>query len=414
MVSLSDNYFNNKLVVNGELQLFRTLWYTSNDNLFIVRREGDGEYISEKCNPSISNTFNLEPEQLDGISLKDILDIDMYKSISSKYDECIRKNAPITYEEMHTVDSMQERCWATTVLPVIDEESNVTRILGISREITKIRNAEKALFEYNELLKAEVEERTKELNLLNKELEKKVKEQVEDIRMKDNILHKQAKNAQMGEMISMIAHQWRQPLNAVNASAINISLLQSMNLCKDKDLEEHCEFVQEQTQRMSKIINDFMNFFKPDEKSTTFILEELIEDIKNLMGIQLKNRNILLNCIDGCNEPIVSYKKELEHVLINLISNARDAFEENQKEDAYINISYIVEEGKQIIIVEDNAGGIPEGIIEKIFDPYFTTKGAGKGTGIGLHMTKRIVKEILQGSINVENTKDGARFLIKV
>jgi signal transduction histidine kinase len=251
-----------------------------------------------------------------------------------------------------------------------------------------------------------------ELQKLNENLEQQVKIEVQKNKEKDHMLYTQSKNAQMGEMMSMIAHQWRQPLNALSASAMNIALMQTMNRLEDKVIEDHSVFVEQQVQKMSNIIDDFMNFFKSDEKAHKFMLEDLLKDIKSLIGAQFNNRNIKLDCLSGCDETIVSHKKELEHVLINLVSNARDAFENKSIEEPYISINHSIYDDKSIISVEDNAGGIPNDIIDKIFNPYFTTKEQGKGTGLGLHMSKRIVKEVLKGNLEVENTISGAKFKI--
>lgn len=169
---MTEHHFDNKAIVEGELQLFRTLWHTSNDNLFIVRRNKNGQYISEKSNQSLEQTFHLLPNQMDGMALKELLDDTTYKKIISRYDECIEKNKPVTYEEKHIIDDSGERFWTTTILPIMDKESGIIRILGISREITAIRRAEIALLELNEKLEQEVDERTKELTAALQQMEK--------------------------------------------------------------------------------------------------------------------------------------------------------------------------------------------------------------------------------------------------
>ncbi|QOP41407.1 sensor domain-containing diguanylate cyclase [Sulfurimonas marina] len=169
---MTEHHFDNEAIVEGELQLFRTLWHTSNDNLFIVRRDTNGEYISEKSNRSLEQTFHLLPNQMDGIALKEILDETTYKKIIDRYDECIKKNKPVTYEEKHLIDESGERFWITTILPVTDQESGIIRILGVSREITPIRKAEQTLQELNEKLEQKVIERTKELTIALQQMEK--------------------------------------------------------------------------------------------------------------------------------------------------------------------------------------------------------------------------------------------------
>ena len=233
-----------------------------------------------------------------------------------------------------------------------------------------------------------------------------------EIREKDQLLYVQSRSAQIGEMLSMIAHQWRQPLNAINASGIKILLQQEMQSLDKVSIKEHCHFVEDMTNRMSKTINNFMNFFKPDQNINTFKIEELIDNIRSLVGIQLENIGVTIQYETEDHIAINSYKNELAHVLINLITNARDAYQEHDIEDQVIMINCTKKEREVTIQVIDYAGGIPEEVIGKIFNPYFTTKEQGKGTGIGLHMSKRIINEIFHGEISVHNENNGAVFSI--
>jgi signal transduction histidine kinase len=247
---------------------------------------------------------------------------------------------------------------------------------------------------------------------LNKTLTAKVEEEIKKNKQKDTMMLTQSKSAQMGELLSMIAHQWRQPLNAISADTINIALKNQLKKLSEDDIEKHTKFIEKQTQQMSKTIEDFMNFFKPESEKNEFCVKELLEKINSIVSAQLKSRTISLKLI-GEDIKFKSYEKELSNVFLNLISNSRDAYEckpiQNkeitikviQKDDGYIEIAYT-----------DNAGGIDEKIIDKVFDPYFTTKEQGKGTGIGLHMTKRIIAEVLKGEVLVQNTQNGAKFTI--
>lgn len=253
-----------------------------------------------------------------------------------------------------------------------------------------------------------------ELENYKNTLETRIDEEVKRNREKDRLLHNQSKSVQMGEMINMIAHQWRQPLNAISASAISIEMRQELGELDENFISEHSKFVQQHTQGMSKTINDFMDFFKPEQKMQHFRLEDLLSGIFSLMGAQITSRNIKLNFISDNEKKIYSYKKELAHVLINLISNSRDAFETNKVKEKQILVELSEDDFTYFVKVIDNAGGIPEDIIDQIFNPYFTTKEQGKGTGIGLHMSKRIVNEVFKGKIEVKNSNNGAEFKITI
>ncbi len=221
------------------------------------------------------------------------------------------------------------------------------------------------------------------------------------------------KLAQMGEMIGMIAHQWRQPLNAISATGINLSLLSSMGMLEEKKVSESSEFIQDQCQKMSNTIDTFMNFVKPSTESKEFKITHTVEAIMQIMGSQLANHNIKID-IQTKDKSIsmVGYEDLLEQVIINILSNARDAFEDIASVDKFITIMVDAEKTIPIITIEDNAGGIPKEIADKIFNPYFTTKEQGKGTGIGLYMSLDIMKKSFNGELVYSATKNGSRFSI--
>jgi len=255
-----------------------------------------------------------------------------------------------------------------------------------------------------------------EIESLNKTLESKIEkinEEIEKNKEKGRQLQQQSKLAQMGDMISMIAHQWRQPLNVISAVGINLSLLSSMNILKDEKVQESSKFIQEQIQKMSSTIDTFMNFVKPSKESKPFKLLHTVEEIMQIMGTQLTNHNIKVN-IDSKNEniSIVGHEDLLEQVIINLLSNARDAFEEQTIENKNINIIIDMKNSIPTITIEDNAGGIPHAIQEKIFNPYFTTKERGKGTGIGLYMSMDIMRKSFGGDLVYSTIDNGSKFEI--
>ena len=235
---------------------------------------------------------------------------------------------------------------------------------------------------------------------------------ITDIRMKDTILMQQSKSAQMGEMINMIAHQWRQPLNAISSASIKLNMQSSMDLLTNEEVEKTSKFIEEMTQKMSQTINDFMNFTKPNNQKELIDFETILEEILKIIGPQLQNQNIVLESEIQKDLQFYTYKKELEHILMNIISNARDALVALDDIEKYIKIKVYSEQNLCIIKIADNAGGIDENIIDRIFDPYFTTKETKKGTGLGLYMSRKLLKEHLNGNIFVCNKDSGAEFTI--
>ena len=247
---------------------------------------------------------------------------------------------------------------------------------------------------------------------INESLTVQIKEAVQKNLLKDKQLLHQSKLAQMGDMVSMIAHQWRQPLNAISATSTKLSLLSGMQMLEDSKMQEDAEFIQNQCQKMSKTIDTFMNFVKPATESKEFYFKDTIESILNIMGKQLSSHDIEVHVEYLEQVSLLGYEDLLEQVILNLLSNARDAFDEQKKENKYIKIIIYTENRVPVIIIEDNAGGIEESIREKIFNPYFTTKEQGKGTGIGLYMSMDIMKKSFNGNLVYSATQDGSRFEI--
>ncbi|WP_457602509.1 transporter substrate-binding domain-containing protein [Nitratifractor sp.] len=252
----------------------------------------------------------------------------------------------------------------------------------------------------------------RQIDTLNRTLEQRVREEVARSREKDRMVFHQNRLAQMGEMISMIAHQWRQPLN--NLSILNQSL-QHHHRQGRLTAERLQTFEKSSTaliRQMSKTIDDFRNFFRPDKKAVTFTLDQVVEQVREIVAPVLEKEAIRLNIdVPSQSLQLTGYPNELGQVLLNLVNNAKDAFESNNKiKEKWIRLT--IEDGKDSVrlIVEDNAGGIPAEYIDKIFDPYFSTKNAKNGTGLGLYISRQIVEEHMKGKLWAVNTEVGARF----
>jgi len=247
-----------------------------------------------------------------------------------------------------------------------------------------------------------------DLESLNKNLEEKVSSQVEDIRQKDQMLLHQSKLAAMGEMIGAIAHQWRQPLNALNINIQNLDDDFEDGLIDKEFIDKFIETNSKTIQFMSKTIDDFRNFYTIKKVKEEFSVLKAIKETVTMQSAQLNHHNINL-IIDGTDFKINSYQSEFKQVILNLVNNAKDAIIEKGIEHGEMRI--IID--KNQILFKDNAKGIDEKIIDRIFEPYFTTKEQGKGTGIGLYMSKIIIEENMGGKLSVENDTNGAIFTIE-
>ena len=263
---------------------------------------------------------------------------------------------------------------------------------------------------FNTLLKTIINEQNK-LQNLNINLEHKVKEEIEKSRQKDKLLQQQSKLAAMGEMIGAIAHQWRQPLNALAIRIQNLEDDYEEGLIDRKFLNGFIKENMNIIKFMSKTIEDFRNFFAPSKEKQEFDVKTAIQKVVDIQKAQLTNHNIALE-IKGESFIINGYESEFKQVILNIINNAKDAIIDDKIENGKITVE--LNSSIKSIKIKDNANGIPKEIKERIFEPYFTTKEEGKGTGIGLYMSKIIIEKNLGGTLELLDSDEGAVFEIRV
>ena len=249
-----------------------------------------------------------------------------------------------------------------------------------------------------------VDEKTQELQQLNRNLELKVQYEVEQSRQKDQIMFRQSRLASMGEMIGNIAHQWRQPLNAI------VLIIQSFQMKRMAGLALSEEFVDKQVNEglqlasmMSHTIDDFRNFFKPNRSEELFSVKEMVQYSSKLVQefYAKSGVEIFLNVTNDIQ--ISGYPNEFSQVIMNLFSNAKDVLEERAMDEKFIEVVIRQEVNNAVISVIDNGGGISDEVQDRMFEPYFTTKHKSSGTGIGLYMSKQIIEKQMQGSISGTN-----------
>ncbi|QSZ40635.1 HAMP domain-containing protein [Sulfurimonas aquatica] len=236
-----------------------------------------------------------------------------------------------------------------------------------------------------------------------------------DMHKQEVLLVQQSRLAQMGELISMIAHQWRQPLSSITAIVSTLRMDILMGEYKKDFFEERLNSVEVLAQHLSGTIDDFRTFFKADKEVKQTTIQEIVEGSFNIIAPALVANGILIDKPSD-DAPIVvnTLENEMKQVLLNILKNAEDALLEKEDANPQIWISYFKEKEFALIMVEDNAGGIPESVIANIFDPYFSTKKAKDGTGLGLYMSKTIVEEHCHGELSVSNSDKGAQFIIKL
>jgi PAS domain S-box-containing protein len=267
----------------------------------------------------------------------------------------------------------------TTVIPILNKNGDIEEFIAIRYDVTK-----------------------------SIELARQMQE-------KDRFLFQQSRLAAMGEMIGNIAHQWRQPLNELGITIYQMKKNSFSDEKKDEFLQSY-EHSKDVIKKMSGTIEDFRNFFSPNKQKEKFLLKDAIDELLRMMQgtIQRHALHVEVQHTEGIY--IYGFFNELNQVILNLINNSKDAFKQRKIDKREINISVDVDDDKEnaIITYSDNAQGIDESIIDKIFDPYFTTKHSSEGTGLGLYMSEMIIQKSMNGSIKVYNTKVGVEFKIKI
>ena len=250
-----------------------------------------------------------------------------------------------------------------------------------------------------------LEQKRNELHELNQNLQIKIKDEIEKNIIIQEKLFKSDKMASMGEMISNIAHQWRQPLSVISTIATGIKLQKEINLLNNDELVGNMELINKNAQYLSKTIDDFRNFIKGDRNIQDYNLTDTIINFTHIVESSIKNHNIKVILDLNDEIQIEGNSNELIQCLINLFNNSKDALVETKQNEPLILITTQIEENSILIKMKDNAEGIPEDILPKIYEPYFTTKHQSQGTGLGLHMTYRLITEAMNGKIETTNVE---------
>jgi len=228
------------------------------------------------------------------------------------------------------------------------------------------------------------------------------------------LMAQQSRFASMGEMIGNISHQWRQPLNALGLILQKLALFQSRGMLDAKHLDASIEKGMNLINSMSATIDDFRDFFNPNKEKENFSVNASIAKAYTIVESAFDNASIEYRLETDSDIEIYGYMNEFSQVMLNLLNNAKDALNEKNIASGHVVVRVKKYEDKIEVTVEDNAGGIPAEVADKIFDPYFTTKEEGKGTGIGLYMSKIIIEEHMDGRFDFYNTADGACFRIRL
>lgn len=301
-----------------------------------------------------------------------------------------------------------------TIIPILDDNGEIEEFVAIRHDVTNVillnehlTQLRVELNELNQSLENKVKEQTKELTILNANLEKRVEEEIAKNEQSSRIMFRQSRLASMGEMMANIAHQWRQPL-----SELSIDLFKMKQNLEDKDeFLDTYEHAKQVIKNMSNTIDDFRNFFNANKPVENFLVSSCVDDAMIMLKGTLDRNDIKIDVKSQKNVFVYGHQSELTQVFMNILVNAKDAFKNSEIKSKKIQISIKSNDKFAIIDIKDNAGAIKDEIMERIFEPYFTTKHKSSGTGLGLYMSKMIV-EHMKGEIIAENLKNWVNFKI--
>ncbi len=379
---------------------FRTLFDIA--PVFLNSFDKNGKIIlwNKECEKAFGWTFDEIKNKKDSLSLF-YDDPKVCEDVMKSFE-----NISDSFEEWHPKTKNGETLivkWANIKLPNGE-------IINIGLDITQQRNYEISIREKAlELKVAKLQ-----LENLNSSLEKRIEDEIKKNTKQQHMIMQQNKLAQMGEMIENIAHQWRQPLAQINSSIILIDAILEKHNFKDTLVENKLTEIESLTSYMSKTISDFKNFFNPNKKKTIFNVEEAIQKANDILKGLINSHHIQLEMNIEKDLKINSYLGELQQVILIIINNSIDAFIHMNIHFPKILINAYTDNESLVIHIEDNALGINSDLLDKIFEPYFTTKHKAQGTGLGLYIAKMIVENSLLGFLSVENKQNAACFTIKI
>jgi signal transduction histidine kinase len=264
------------------------------------------------------------------------------------------------------------------------------------------------------LLAAARMETMEKLEDLMRSLEERVREEVEKSREKDQIMQIQGRLAAMGEMLNNISHQWRQPLNNLALIIQQLQVARVQGAPSDESMKNRITECMNIIRYMSETIDDFKNFFRPDKAPRNFTLNEAVKKALTFVEASFHNRNITVRIETDGDVPAFGHPNEYTQVLINMLNNAKDVMLERRVAHPAIWIRLTRDGGFSRVVIRDNGGGVDASIQDHLFKPYVTTKTDGKGTGIGLYMSKMIIEQKMGGRLTMRNWDEGAEFTIMV
>lgn len=382
-----------RVVEESELRYRTVADFTSGWEYWLAP-DGSFRYMSPSCEQISGYTpddFYNNPQLLTQIIHPD--DLELY----SVHIHTITDKGIINPFDFRIISKGGDCRWISHVCRTIyDTNGQQLGQRASNRDITQRKNAEE------------------EVSRLNTVLEQRVIEAVDELRHKDQLLIQQSRLAGMGEMIGNIAHQWRQPLNNVALIIQNIQIEYDSGTLSREEMDNNIQEAMKAILQMSQTIDDFRNFFRVDKEKQKFLVRKVVDRALSIVSSVMDNHNFQVKIEADEEVTATGYQNEYAQVLLNIISNAREAGRERNILNPFVFLHITNENDRSVLYIRDNCGGIPDDILPKIFDPYFTTRGPDRGTGIGLYMSKVIIEQNMSGRLTARNVNGGAEFRIEV
>ena len=368
----------------------------------------DKQMHIRKFNPAISAFFKLLPQDvgrpIDHIAFQ----LDSQKDLLADIERVL--NDELVIEKEITKEQVSLLC---RIIPFRSETGSKEGVVIIFTDLSRVKEAERLVITLNEELGKRVLELEETYGRLEEETNERIRV-LEELRLKDQLMIQQSRLAAMGEMLGNIAHQWRQPLNVLGLQVQELGMAYRTGRFSGEMLASGVAKSMKIIQHMSQTIDDFRDFLLQDKEKKPFAVDAAIRKAASIIEAGLQQNDIALEIESSGDPQIVGHANEFGQVILNILMNAKDAFGAAVKSGALIAIRSFTENGKAVVTVTDNAGGIDEAIIAKVFDAYFTTKELGKGTGVGLFMSNNIIEKSMGGRLTAHNVPGGAQFRIEV
>jgi two-component system, NtrC family, C4-dicarboxylate transport sensor histidine kinase DctB len=385
--------------LRGSEERFRMLAENSLAGIYLIDQDGIVQY----ANRTLCAMFGFERDELNGkLGFRTFIHRDDVARVAENLSKRLSgQEVPSRYEVrgVHRNGELID----IEIIGSLTSNAGKNMVVGTLLDISQRKRAERLM-----------QEEQLQRKVLTRTLELRISEEVERSREKDRLMLQQSRFAAIGEMIGNIAHQWRQPLNMLGIVIQQMQMEQEKGLMTDRLMEERVGKGMDLLLNLSRTIDDFRSFFRPAMAPAPFKVAAAVAKTVRFFEASCSEHGIKVS-VEGKSALVyIGHVNEFSQALLNILNNARDALLDTGAADPRIVVALRDDAQRSVVTVRDNAGGIDPDIIEKVFDPYFTTKEEGKGTGIGLYMAKTIIDRNMKGRISVRNLEDGAEFQIVI